>query len=298
MNNKPPVCDYEGSDYQTRFWEMGGRAYEDGCEAIALRRMIPKTGGVMLEVGAGAGRNTMRYSGYKRIFLLDYSKTQLQQAKDKLGSGEKYIYVVADVYRLPFKNQIFDAATMIRVLHHMSDAPLALKQIHQTLKSTSFFILEYANKRNIKAIIRYALGKQEWNPFSDNSTELSPLNFNFHPHTVRKWLSDLGFRIDKILTVSHLRIGWLKQNMPTSFLVGLDSILQWSGSIFQLTPSVFIRSRLHRNDQPGDDIGDINSYFKCPICNNSPLFKNPSSLHCTSCGKDWPIEDGIYIFKE
>lgn len=297
MTNNPPVCDYEGSDYQTRFWEMGGRAYEDGCEAIALKRMIPKIGETMLEVGAGAGRNTMRYSGYKHIFLLDYSKTQLQQAKQKLGSGEKYIYVVADIYRLPFKNQIFDAATMIRVLHHMSDAPLALKQIHQTLKSRSSFILEYANKRNIKAIIRYALGKQVWNPFSDNSSELSPLNYNFHPRMVRKWLSDLGFHIDMILTVSHLRIGWLKRHIPTSLLIRLDSILQWSGSIFQLTPSVFIRSFLHGNYQSDDVIGKISSFFKCPICNTSPLIENSTSLHCSACGKDWSIEDGIYIFK-
>ena len=38
---RPPVCDYEGSDYQTRFWEKGGRDYEDRCEAIALKRLLP-----------------------------------------------------------------------------------------------------------------------------------------------------------------------------------------------------------------------------------------------------------------
>jgi len=31
----PPVCDYEGSDYQTSFWDKGGREYEDRTEAIA-----------------------------------------------------------------------------------------------------------------------------------------------------------------------------------------------------------------------------------------------------------------------
>src|SRR5512138_1240335 len=35
--NTPPVCNYEGSDYQSSFWDKGGREYEDRTEAIALR---------------------------------------------------------------------------------------------------------------------------------------------------------------------------------------------------------------------------------------------------------------------
>ena len=76
MTNTPPVCDYEGSDYQQSFWEQGGREYEDRAEAIALKRMLPGNGRLMLELGAGAGRNTPRYAGFDRIVLLDYSTTQ------------------------------------------------------------------------------------------------------------------------------------------------------------------------------------------------------------------------------
>jgi ubiquinone/menaquinone biosynthesis C-methylase UbiE len=81
----PPVCDYEGSDYQASFWDQGGRDYEDRTEAIALKRLLPKSGGLMLELGAGAGRNTPRYRGYEQVVLLDYSTTQLQQARERLG---------------------------------------------------------------------------------------------------------------------------------------------------------------------------------------------------------------------
>ncbi len=59
-NDRPPVCDYEGSDYQSSFWEQGDRRYEDQVEAIALRRLLPPGGKLLLEVGAGAGRNTPR----------------------------------------------------------------------------------------------------------------------------------------------------------------------------------------------------------------------------------------------
>src|SRR5262245_48972766 len=126
---KPPVCDYEGSDYQERFWGKGEREYEDQVEAIALKRLLPKTGKLLLEIGAGAGRNTPRYAGFERIVLMDYSSTQLEQAQARLGNSDRYVYVVADVYNLPFVDGLFDAATMIRVIHHMADAPKALHQI-------------------------------------------------------------------------------------------------------------------------------------------------------------------------
>ncbi|HLA07081.1 MAG TPA: class I SAM-dependent methyltransferase, partial [Anaerolineales bacterium] len=129
MTKTPPVCNYEGSDYQTSFWDKGGREYEDRTEAIALKQLLPKTGRLLLELGAGAGRNTPRYLGFDRIVLLDYSRTQLEQAQRRLGTTEKYIYVAADVYRLPFVDGLFDTATMIRVLHHMADAPKALGQV-------------------------------------------------------------------------------------------------------------------------------------------------------------------------
>jgi ubiquinone/menaquinone biosynthesis C-methylase UbiE len=100
--DRPPVINYEDSDYQISFWDQGGREYEDQVEAIALQRLLPAKGNLLLELGAGAGRNTPRYQGFERIALVDYSRTQLCQARERLGSSEKYLYVAADIYRLPF----------------------------------------------------------------------------------------------------------------------------------------------------------------------------------------------------
>jgi ubiquinone/menaquinone biosynthesis C-methylase UbiE len=132
----PPICDYEGSDYQQSFWDQGGRAYEDAAEAIALRRLLPSSGKLLLELGAGAGRNTLRYQNYERIVLLDYSRTQLEKAQQHLGSNQRFVYVAADVYRLPFVDGLFDGATMIRTLHHMADAPRALDQVQRVLQKS------------------------------------------------------------------------------------------------------------------------------------------------------------------
>ncbi|MEE9599021.1 MAG: class I SAM-dependent methyltransferase, partial [Anaerolineales bacterium] len=239
----PPVIDYEGSDYQTSFWEEGGREYEDQTEKIALKRLLPDQGDLLLEIGAGAGRNTPRYHGFKRVVLLDYSLTQLQQAQQNLGRGDQYIFVAGDVYRLPFINDLFDGATMIRTLHHMKDPLAAISQVQRVLGPDSPFLLEYANKHNLKAILRYLLGQQDWNPFSVEAVEFADLNFDFHPRSIRKWLTEAGFNLERQLTLSHFRINFLKKIIPTGVLVFLDSIFQPTGQWWQLSPSVFTRSR-------------------------------------------------------
>jgi SAM-dependent methyltransferase len=290
---RPPVCSYEGSDYQTSFWEQGGRSYEDAVEAVALQRLLPKNGNLLLELGAGAGRNTPRYAGYDRIVLLDYSLTQLQQAVQRLGHSPQYIFVAADIYRLPFVTGLFDAATMIRTLHHMADAPLALRQVRRALKPGAAFILEYASKLNLKAILRYALRRQRWSPFSREPVEFTSLNYDFHPQAVRQWLAECGFDRQRQLTVSHFRLGLLKRFLPLRLLVWLDSLAQLTGDWWQLTPSVFTLSRA-AGETPTASPG---AFFQCPACGEPKLLEQVAALQCPSCSKTWPVVDGIYDFR-
>jgi ubiquinone/menaquinone biosynthesis C-methylase UbiE len=292
----PEVIDYEDSDYQTSFWEEGGRAYEDGCEQIALRRLLPDQGDLLLEIGAGAGRNTPRYTGFKRVVVNDFSLTQLQQAQEYLGKSDKYIYVAGDVYRLPFVDQLFDGATMIRVLHHMQDPLAALESIARVVSPGSPFLLEYANKQNLKAILRYWLGRQEWDPFSLEAIEFEKLNFDFHPRSIQSWLSEAGFSLERQLTVSHFRIGFLKKVIPTDLLVFFDSLVQFTGRWWQLSPSVFTRNI---RKVTGTESGP-SGFFQCPACGDPlpDLGSDAQELVCSSCGKKYPIMDGIYDFRE
>ena len=290
----PPICDYEGSDYQTAFWDEGGRAYEDQAELVALRRLLPDRGKLMLEIGAGAGRNTPRYQAYERIVLMDYSLTQIQQAQARLGRSKRYVYVAADVYRLPFADGLFDGATMIRVLHHIAEPPRALQQIRRVMQSGSTFILEFANKQNLKSILRYLLQRQDWNPFTPEAVEFVPLNFDFHPKTVRGWLLDADFLLQRQLTVSHFRIGALKRIVPTKWLVAMDSAAQLTGDWWQLSPSVFTRSQATGNLP----VTTPNLTFICPRCEQILKEETSEGLECSSCKHIWPIIDGIYDFRD
>ena len=94
------ICDYEGSDYKTRFWQNADRAYEDAVERVAIRRLLPPKGQRVIEFGAGFGRLADLYTGYDEIMLLDYSRSLLEQAQEQWGSDPRFKFVAADIISL------------------------------------------------------------------------------------------------------------------------------------------------------------------------------------------------------
>jgi SAM-dependent methyltransferase len=294
--DRPPVCDYEGSHYQATFWDTGERAYEDQTEARALRAFLPLRGKLLLELGAGAGRNTPRYANFERVVLLDYSRTQLQQAQARLGRSERYLYVAADAYRLPFVPGLFDCATLIRVIHHLADAPAALGQIRAVLQPNATFILEFANKQNLKAIGRWLLKKQTWNPFDLAPVEFAALNFDFHPRAMLAALRAVDLTPERVRALSYFRLAPLKRLLPTGLLVALDALLQPTGQFIQLAPSLFVRARAGGHSP----VAPPGQFFRCPECASANLNLNDNGDHwlCEQCSRRWAVRDGIYDFKE
>lgn len=288
---RPRICDYEGSNYRTEFWESKDRNYEDRVERVALRRLLPLNGKRLLEIGAGFGRLTSEYAAFGQVVVMDYSLSQLQYAQEHLGRSGRYIYVAADAYRLPFQDGVFDAATMIRVLHHMADVPAVLDQIRRVLVTDASFILEFASKRHIKAIGRYLLRRQAWNPFDHDPVEFVELNFDFHPAYIQRELNRAGFEVVQQIPVSFFRAGLFKKLLPTDALVAVDSLLQHSGLLY--TPSIFAHA-LTRGTSPDNlDAADI---FRCPE-SGEPLRREGDILVCDATGVRWAIRDGIYDFK-
>ena len=127
--------------------------------------------------------------------------------------------------------------------------------------------------------------------------EFVKLNFDFHPQAVRHWLKDLGFVVEKTLTLSHFRVGFLKRIFPTSILVFFDSLFQWTGAWWQLSPSVFMRARL-LDGKKQEIPNELSLFFKCPDCGHSPLAEKKDYLECSNCKKKWGVKDGIYDFRK
>lgn len=290
---QPDICDYEGATYRTDFWEGKGRDYEDGAERIALRRLLPATGRRLLEVGAGFGRLTGEYDQFGQVVLLDYSFSQLVEARKHYGDA-RFVYVAADVYRMPFRPGIFDAATMIRVIHHMADAPLALRQTRRALAPGGAFVLEHANKRNLKAMLRYALRQQAWSPYTHEPVEFVPLNFDFHPQYITRTLAETGFTVRQRVPVSFFRLGLLKKTIPTRLLVGLDGLMQRSG--LYVAPSIFVRADAQGGTPDNTTALAPELLFADPQT-GAPLRRDGETMWCEQTGARYAIRDGVYDFK-
>ncbi len=289
-----PICDYEGSDYRTRFWENRGREYEDLAERIAIRRLLPSRGQRLLEVGAGFGRLSDMYAGYEEVVLLDYSRSMLREAQMRLGRDSRYTYLAADLYRMPLANAQVDAVSMVRVIHHIADVPAALGQIWRVLCPGGVLVLEFASKFHLKSILRYLLHRQEWSPFDPSPVEFVALNFDFHPRWMRDRLEEQGFVVERVRAVSHFRLPLLKRVFPPRFLAALDGVIQGIGKWCPCAPSIFVLAR-----RPGtlpDRLSPLR--LRCPACGHGEWPAADTDMRCPACGARWRVDGGLYDLKD
>ncbi len=293
---RPPVCDYEDSDYRTRFWEEQGRDYEDQVERIALRRLMPPTGDTLIDIGAGFGRLADEYAGYQRVVLFDYSRSLLREAQARLGDDPRFVFVAGDWYQMPFVPGLFDTLVQVRTIHHAADVAALLNQLKRIAGPQGCYVLEFASKHHLKAILRYWSGSQRWSPFQLQPLEFVELNFDFHPRWVQQQLRAAGFSPNRLLTVSHFRLAPLKRLVPTRILVGLDSLAQLTGNWWQLTPSVFVRSKALATVKSAR----AGTFFACPSCQFELELEEGDRLTCLNdaCGLRWRVDRGLYDFRE
>jgi SAM-dependent methyltransferase len=268
---------------------------EDAVERIALRRLLPTAGQRYVDFGGGFGRLVDEAARYDQVVLMDYSRSMLQDAQTRLGQSDRFIYVAADVYHLPFADNAFDVGIMCRVIHHLRDAPAALRQIRASMTPNATFLLEFANKQNIKAIVRYLLRLQAWSPYSHEPIEFVELNFDFHPAYIQSALQSAGFEPQRRLAVSSLRLSLLKRLLPLGLMVALDRLIQPTGGVLPISPSIFVENKTPGTRTP---VAPLEALFKCPSCGAAPLRREGDVMLCPTHGHRWAIHNGIYDFKE
>jgi ubiquinone/menaquinone biosynthesis C-methylase UbiE/predicted RNA-binding Zn-ribbon protein involved in translation (DUF1610 family) len=297
-----PVMDYEGSQYRADFWVGQGRAYEDATERLALQRLMPANGVRMAEIGAGFGRLADLYCGYEQVILFDYSRTLLQDAARELGSDSRFVFVAGNIYSMPLASNIFDTLVMVRVMHHLADVPAALVQLRRLLHRHSVAVIEYANKRNLKAMLRWGMGRQGWSPFEQQPVEFAALNYDFHPDWMEAQLRAAGFQVHKRYGVSHFRLPQLKQRVPAEQLAQVDARLFELGGTFPVSPSVFLHtgapgaaSRRALSSAPAE----VHHLFRCPQCGGDGLARvEDARVHCPQCGAGYRRQEGVWDLKE
>ena len=79
---------------------------------------LNKKKGNILDFGSGAGRNLIGLHTKGKIFMVDFSKNMIKLARKRAKKLKiKAEFSVSDLKKTPFKNNFFDAAIFIAVLH-------------------------------------------------------------------------------------------------------------------------------------------------------------------------------------
>lgn len=240
------VSDYNGYDYKKDFWENTGREYEDQADRMAIRKLLPKRMEKFADIGGGYGRLANEYlKRAHKVILFDYSKTELEQAKEIYG--DKIETRAGDIYKLPFKDDELDGLMMIRVTHHLKDMDKALAELYRVLKPGGVAVIEVANKRTLPKMARFVTGKSKVNPFDRKVANYKEISkdgfFNYHPKYVEELFDKTGFKCERILSVSNFRSKSLKKVFGTQNLVKMEDKAQKVLAPVRFAPSIYYKLR-------------------------------------------------------
>jgi ubiquinone/menaquinone biosynthesis C-methylase UbiE len=236
----------------SRFWTK--RQYENISEQIALTHFCRQISNKNLaaDIGAGYGRHTKFFAKiFKKCLLIDPSDKQLKIALNQVK--EKNVDIIKSyAENLPFKDNTFDAAFLIRVVHHLEEPKVALGEISRVLKTGGYLVLEFANKTHFLATIKHLLTfnfsyfkniKPIKVPQSSSSAEESVIYLNFHPRYIEKILEKEGFKILEHLSVSNLRSQFIKKVLPFNLLIFIEKFLQRLLAQLYFGPSIFVLAK-------------------------------------------------------
>jgi SAM-dependent methyltransferase len=244
---------YDSYDYP-EFWE--GRSYEHEAEVVALNDLMGKIPKIKLlvDVGAGFGRLTPYYLfRAEKVFLTDPSARLLKIARKKY-SRRKIKFFQTKLNNLPRKVRpsCADLVILVRVLHHLDNLPETFTVINKILCKNGYFILEFANKNHLKALVSelfrgnltFSLDIFPKKLKSSKKRKIKGLDIvNFHPDYIFNLLKEQGFSIVEKRSVSNIRSQFLKKYLPLELLLEIEKKLQVLFSKFNWGPSIFVLAR-------------------------------------------------------
>ncbi len=115
-----------------------------------LKKFI-KHNDVVLDLGCGTGillpylKSIVGDKG--EVYALDFSEKMLNKAKEKFG--DKFLYIKANAYNMPFKNKKFNCIVCFDTFPHFVYKLKVLKEIKRVLKPKGYFVIVHSENKNI-----------------------------------------------------------------------------------------------------------------------------------------------------
>jgi len=241
---------YDNYDYPA-YWI--GREYEHESEVLAIRAFLEKIPKIktILEVGAGFGRLVPSYAfRAKNVILTDPCGKLLKISKLSYPENNfSFVQTMAENLSKKIRGKSIDLAICVRVIHHVEETNELIENICSILKDKGYLILEFANKRHLKATMLEFLKGNFTFPIdifpsdkrSPKSIKAATLPFlNYHPDEITRKLIECDFKVIETRSVSNIRSPFLKKLLSTETLVSFEKALQVPLSYINFGPSIFV----------------------------------------------------------
>ena len=226
------------------FWH--NRKYEHEAELLAMKKLLGAKKFIRaVDIGGGFGRLIPFLVLYAQsVVLIEPSKKQREIAGTLIS--DKINIQDGSASASGLENISCNLVVMVRVMHHLINPKDSFIEVRRIVKPGGYFILEFANSLNAKSRIKNLihLRKISRTPVRVNSDGDERVPFvNHHPSTVYNLLTRQGFVIEKVLSVSNVRVPFLKKLLPIWTLLFIERLTQnVLGSVY-FGPSIFVLAR-------------------------------------------------------
>jgi ubiquinone/menaquinone biosynthesis C-methylase UbiE len=227
------------------FWR--GRDYEHKAEVIAIRRLLNgRRFGHAVDVGGGFGRLSVVLASYAdHVTLADPSSQQLDLSRRLFPGHLAMDRRLMDAANLQFGDESIDLIAMIRVLHHLPGPRAEFAELWRVLRPGGFAVIEAANSAHAVKQVRYLLRRER---IPESEVDAMPEEgrrsgaaayVNHHPRTISRQLTEAGFQIRRVLSVSNFRHPLVKAVLPERVLLAMERAAQQPLARLYFGPSTF-----------------------------------------------------------
>lgn len=162
--------------------------------------------GKVLEIGIGTGGNFKYYSNAQEVFAVDWSKSSLEKAKEKLNqeeTGLKVVFSEADANKLPYEDNTFDSVMSTFNICSFQNPQAVLKEVERVLKpgGKAMFLdhgMAYSLKR--KLMIASSYYSNLYNSGCRNNLDIDQIITKCPLKIIHRWREDEGMLYAYVLT--------------------------------------------------------------------------------------------------
>lgn len=299
------IRDYNETSY-SEFWVSPSRLVLDRKEKRIIRNLIPSLPGWFVDLGGGYGRLIPTYMNSNRqIVLVDYALNLLEEASQRYSQDSIHL-IAADVYHLPFRDNVFDCGLSVRLFHHINAPQSFLNEVTRIFREGAVFVLSYSNKRNMLRILRHGA-----KAFTHDHEEFSEMLFGTHPKYFAELCRNAAFRIERTRgtgfldpffrvksSFDHLLSRMKFLALPVSII---EDIAGWTLGRMNLAPLNFASlskdSEAKTSSVELEHPQNLIEILACPRCRSINLNEREKDYACLDCGKLYPRRGRIIDFR-